>query len=143
MSGFKSFLSAVGHGFVDVFKWLGSTQGQNTIQVAEGAAVTVGTIVGGPALGVTITGVESLVNIGLRGILQMEASAAAVNAQSGTGAQKSAAVVSLLVPQATQLLKDLGVNNPSVQQAEALAEALSNGLVGILNAIPAPAAPAA
>jgi hypothetical protein len=140
MSGFKSFLSAVGHDFVAVFKWLGSTQGQQAVQVAEGTAVTVGTIVGGPALGIAITGVEGLINVGLRAVLQMEASASAVGAQSGTGAQKGAAVVALLVPQATQLLKDLGVTNPTVEQGELLAAAIADGLVGIVNKIPAPTA---
>lgn len=142
MSGFKSFLSAVGHGFVDVFKWLGSTQGQTTVTTVEGAAVAVGTAIN-PGIGASIAGVEGLVNLALKQILSMEASAAAVGAQSGTGAQKAAAVIATLSPQSSALLQSLGVKEPTADQVQSLATAISTGLVGILNAIPAPTQPAA
>ena len=138
MSGFKSFLSAVGHGFVDVFKFLGSAAGQRTIQVAEGAAVAAGTIVGGPGLGAAIAGVESLINKGIQGVLSMEASAAAVGAQSGTGAQKGAAVAASLIPQAQDLLKQLGFSNPSEEQVMNVANSVAKGIADILNSIPPP-----
>ena len=66
------------------------------------------------------------------------ASAAAVNAQGGTGAQKAVAVAARLTPQVEALLKQLGINNPTVQQVEAVANAVTNGLVGILNSLPVP-----
>lgn len=140
MSGFKSFLSAIGHGFVTVFKYLGSQQGQQTVQIAEGAAVAVGTALGGPGLGAAIAGVELLINKGITGVVQMEASAAAVGAQSGTGLQKGAAVAALLVPQAEELLKQLGFSSPTEEQIMAVANATSKGIADILNSIPPPAA---
>lgn len=135
---FKSFLSAVGHDFVAVFHWLGSPQGQATVSGAETAAVLIGSAAGGPGTGVAITGVEALINLGLKSVLSMEASAAAVNAQGGTGAQKAVAVAANLTPQVEALLKQLGIDNPTVQQVEAVANAVTNGLVGILNSLPAP-----
>ena len=135
---FKSFLSAAGHDFLAVFSWLGSKQGQTTVSGVETAAAVIGTAIN-PAVGASITGVEALINAGLQQVLQMEASAAAVSAQSGTGAQKSTAVIATLVPQAAALLESMGVSNATAEQVQALATAISNGLVSILNAIPAPA----
>lgn len=142
MSGFKSFLSAVGHDFLAVFKWLGSSHGQAAIQGGEAVANTVIGVIN-PALGVSLVAIESLVNAGLKQILSMEASAAAVGAQSGTGAQKAAAVIAVLTPQSEALLKSIGVSNPTTEQVQGVATAISNGLVTILNALPAPAQPAA
>ncbi len=137
---FKSFLSAVGHDFTAVFHWLGSPQGQAAVTAGETAAVVIGTATGGPATGVAISGVEGLINIGLKGVLNMEASAAAVGAQSGTGAQKAVAVAATLEPQVFALLQQLGIKNPTVDQVQTVANAVTNGLAGILNAIPAPVA---
>jgi hypothetical protein len=138
MAGFKSFLSAVGHGFVVALKWVASPAGQKTVQIAEGAAVAAGTAFGGPGLGAAIAGVELLINKGLKGVIGMEASAAAVNAQSGTGVQKGVAVAASLVPQATDLLNQLGFENPTEDQVMSVANAVSKGLADILNSIPAP-----
>jgi hypothetical protein len=138
-TGISTFLSAVGKDFLKVFSWLGSAQGQATVSGVEVATVAVATAVN-PALGASIGLVEGIINTGLKQILSMEASAAAVGAQAGTGAQKSAAVVATLAPQAGTLLQSLGVSAPTAAQAETLATAISDGLVAILNAIPAPAA---
>ena len=108
--------------------------------MAEGAAVAVGTAVGGPGLGAAIAAIELLINKGITGVVQMEASAAAVGAQSGTGAQKGAAVAALLVPQAEELLKQLGFSNPTEEQIMNVANATSKGIADILNSIPPPAA---
>jgi len=143
MAGFKSFLSAVGHGFQAAFGWLGSKQGQDTIQGAEVLAAGIGTAIGGPGLGAAIAGVEVLINRGLQQVISVEAGAAAVGAQSGTGAQKAAAVVAYLTPQAHDTLVALNVAEPTAEQVQTLAKAISEGLVGILNAIPAPTQPAA
>lgn len=141
MASFKSFLSAAGHDFVAVLKYLGSPAGQKTVQIAEGAAVVAGTAVGGPALGAAISAVEVLINKGLSGVLAMEASAAAVNAQSGTGLQKGTAVAAGLIPQATDLLAQLGFSNPTEEQVMAVANAVSKGVADIVNSIPAPVTP--
>lgn len=137
MAGFKSFLSAVGHDFIAVFKWLGSAQGQQTIASGEAIATTVVTAVN-PGVGAALAGIEAIVNAALKQVLSMEASAAAVAAQSGTGAQKAAAVIATLTPQAEALLKSMNVSAPTAEQVQSLASAISNGVVGILNAIPAP-----
>lgn len=139
---FKSFLSAAGADFLNVFKWLGSTQGQATVAGVETASVAVATAIN-PVLGASIGGVETLINAALKQILSMEASAAAVGAQSGTGAQKAAAVTAALVPQTGALLATLGVKSATADEAQALATAVNNGLTTILNAIPAPTTPAA
>jgi hypothetical protein len=137
---FKSFLSAAGHDFAKVFNWLGSTQGQSTVTALEGTAAVIGTAVGGPGLGAAISGVELLINSGLKQILSMEASAAAVGAQSGTGAQKTAAVSAVLAPQIHDLLVSLGVAEPTSEQVQTVATSLTTGLVAVLNALPVPAA---
>ena len=137
---FKSFLSAAGHDFVSVFNWLGSAKGQATISGVETAA-NVGVSVLNPALGASLAAVEGLFNAGLKSILGMEASAAAVGAQSGTGAQKAAAVTANLAPQAEAFLQSIGVSAPTATEVQTLATAISGGLVSILNAIPAPPAP--
>lgn len=134
---FKSFLSAAGHDFVNVFKWLGSAQGQATITSGEAIANTVVTAAN-PALGAALTGVESLINAGLKQVLSMEASAAAVGAQSGTGAQKAAAVIASLSPQAAALLQSIGISQPTAEQVQTLTTAISSGVTGILNAMSAP-----
>lgn len=137
---FKSFLSAFGHDFVSVFHWVGSAQGQKTVVALEQSAIVAGDVIAGPAAGSAIASVENLINIGLKGVLSMEASAAAVGAQNGTGAQKSVAVAAMLTPQIEALLKQLGLDNPTVQQVESVANSVTAGLAGILNTLPAPVA---
>lgn len=138
--GVKSFLSAIGHGAQGVLKYLGSDRGQKTIQVAEAAAVTIGTAVGGPGLGAGIAGIELLINKGLAGVLGMEATAAALGAQSGTGVQKGAAVAAGLEPLAEKLIKDLGYANPTISQVELITSTVAKALADIVNAVPPPAA---
>lgn len=132
---FKSFLSQVGADTEKVFNWIGSTQGQSTIAAVEGTAEVVTTAVN-PGIGLALTGIIVLVNKGLQNIVQMEASAAAVGAQAGTGPQKAAAVAASLTPQIPKLLQDIGISAPTVEQVNTVATAVTNGLVAILNAIP-------
>jgi hypothetical protein len=140
MTGFKSFLSALGHGFVAVFGYLGSAKGQAAVQGAEAIALTVGTAVGvGPA----VAGIEALINTGLKEVIKIEASAAALGVQSGTGAQKAAVVIATIAPQASDFLVSIGVANPTAEQVQTVASAISGGLVAILNSLPSPTTPAA
>jgi hypothetical protein len=137
--GVKSFLSAVGHKAEGVLKFLESERGQKDIQIAEGAAVTIGTAVGGPALGAGIAGIELLVNKGLSGVFGMEATAKLLGAQSGTGAQKGIAVAAGLEPLAEKLIKDLGYENPTVDQVERITSTVAKAMADIVNAVPPPA----
>ncbi len=139
MPGFKSFLSGFGHDFVKVFNWLGSTQGQSTIGAVEG---TVNVVVGAldPLAVPALTAIEALINKGLKKILDVEATAAAVGAQSGTGAQKAAAVAAYLSSTASDLLISLGVPQPTAEQIQTVSTAVTSGLVAVLNALPAPPA---
>ena len=141
--GFKSFLSSIGHGAVTVLKYVASPAGQKTVQVAEGAAVTIGTLAGGPGLGAGIAGIELLINKAFTGVISMEATAAALGAQSGTGVQKGAAVAAALSPQVEKLLKDLGYDNPTADQVELIADKVTQSIADIVNTIPPPAAIAA
>lgn len=142
--GFKSFLSAIGHGAEKVVKYIASPAGQKTVQVAEAAAeaaaVTVGTAVGGPGLGAGIAGIELLINKAYSGVINMEATAATLGAQSGTGVQKGVVVAAALAPQVEQLLKHLGYDNPTADQVENIADLVTKSMADIVNSIPPPAA---
>ena len=134
---FKSFLSAVGHDTKEVFSWLGSAQGQTTIAAVEGTSLAVTTAVN-PVAGATLAGVEALINVGLKEVVSIETVAVAAGQQSGTGAQKLAAVTAAVAPSVGALLQSLGVSNPTSAQTQAVATAIGNGLATILNALPAP-----
>jgi hypothetical protein len=138
--GFKSFLSAIGHGAEGVLKFLATDRGQKDIQIAEAAAVTIGTGVGGPGLGAGIAGIELLVNKGLAGVFGMEATAATLGAQSGTGVKKGIVVAAGLEPLAEQLIKDLGYENPTVDQVELITSTVAKAMADIVNSVPPPAA---
>ena len=128
---FKSFLSSVGHDFVKVFSWLGSPKGQAVIGTVE--AVTV-------AIDPALAGIEALVNTGLKSVISIESVAAAAGQQTGTGAQKSAAVVASIAPQVENFLKSIGIANPAAADVQKYATSISDALVAILNSIPAPTA---
>jgi hypothetical protein len=141
MASFKSFLSEFGKDFKAVFSWLGSPVGQATITGTETAATAIATAVN-PAAGLALAGVEALVNAALKEIISVEAVAAAAESQSGTGAQKAAAVVSAITPQVQSLLLSIGVAKPTSEQVQTVATAVNNGLVAVLNAIPSTTATA-
>ena len=138
---FKSFLSAVGHdlgvGVTDVFKFLGSAQGQQAVTGVETAAATIATLIN-PAAGAAVTEFESLINAGLQKVMAIEASASAAGMQTGTGTQKLAAVTSSIAPNVGEFLTSIGISGATEQEVQSYATALANGLVAILNAIPAP-----
>jgi hypothetical protein len=134
---FKSFLSAVGHDFVTALNWVGGAKGQSAIAGTEAVVNSVVDAIN-PAAGLALDGVEALINAGLKQVVAIEASAAALNVQSGTGAQKLATVVAALAPQAQALLVAVGVSTPTAVEVQTLTTNIANGLVAILNALPAP-----
>lgn len=133
---FKSFLDAIGNDAKAVFAFVASPKGQAEITAGEAAAVTVTAAIN-PAAGLVLSGVETLVNAGLTEVVKVEQLAASAGAQSGTGAQKAAAVAQAVTPQITSLLESLGVSAPTATQVQSVASALTTGLVGVLNALPA------
>lgn len=139
---FKSFLSSVGHdlgvGLKAVFTFLGSAQGQAAVAGVETAGATVAGLIN-PAAGAAVTGFEALFNAGLKEVLTVEASASAAGMQAGTGAQKLAAVTAAIAPNVGSFLTSIGVSSPSETEIQSYSTALANGIVAILNAIPAPA----
>lgn len=140
-NGFKNFMGHIGHAFKDVFAFLGSKQGQQTIAAVEGATNLVATAVN-PAAGAALVGIESLINAALPQAVQIETLAVAAGQATGTGTQKAAAVTAALTPQIASFLKTIGISSPTADQVQSIGSALSTAVVGVLNAIPAPAAPA-
>ncbi len=136
---FKSFLSAVGHDFVSVFKWLGSSQGQATVTATETAAAAITTAVN-PAAGAVLVGIEALINAALKQVVSIEAVSVAAAQQSGTGVQKASAVASAVAPQISSTLVSLGVANPTAAEVQNIAEIVATSLANIYNAFPAPVA---
>ena len=140
---FKSFLSAVGHdlgvGVKAVFNFLGSSQGQAAVAGTETAAATVATLIN-PAAGAAVTAFEGVFNGALKEVIAVEASASAAGLQSGTGAQKLAAVTEAIAPNVQAFLTSIGISSPTGEQVQTYSTALANGIVAILNAIPPTAA---
>lgn len=136
---FKSFLSAVGHDVLGVFSFLGSAKGQSAITGIETVATTIATVIN-PGAGAALSGIEALFNAGLKEIISIETVATAAGQQSGTGAQKAAAVISAIAPQTAAFLQSIGVSNPTAVQSQAIATTINNGIVAVLNSIPAPVA---
>ena len=128
----KSFLEDFGKDFVKVFQFLGSPSGQAVITGVEDASVALA----GPA-GPAVAAVENVINATLKQVISVEAVAAAAGQQTGTGAQKAAAVVTAIAPQVSAVLVAAGVSSPTAAQVQTLATAINNGVVSVLNAIPA------
>jgi len=135
----NSFLSAVGRDFKAVFSWLGSSKGQKTITAVEGTAAAITTAIN-PGAGEVLVGIEDLVNLGLKSVVNAETVAAAAAQQSGTGAQKAVAAAAAVAPQVQSILVNLGVTNPTASQVQAITLVVTNALTAIVNAFPTPAA---
>jgi hypothetical protein len=118
-----SFLSAIVKIPGAIFHWLASDKGQAVV----GAVETVAIGFGAPAV------VIGLINSWLNKILTIEQIAEGAGAQSGTGAQKAAAVIAAITP---ELLKDF----PGLP-AENITN-INNALVIVLNNLTVPATPA-
>lgn len=138
MAGFKSALSWIGHEAGAVFSFLASDKGQKTIATVEGAATAVVTAIN-PAAGALLAGVESVVNVALKQVVTAETLAVAASQQSGTGAQKSAAVVTSLSSEVSAVLQSLGVAQPDSAKVQSIAQIIATSLANIVNAFPAPA----
>jgi hypothetical protein len=136
---FKSFLSAVGNDAKAVFTWLGSSKGQTTITAVEAAAAGVTTEIN-PVAGAALVGIENLINLALKQVVSAETVAAAAAQQSGTGAQKSAAVIEAVSPQVSSVLTSLGVKQPAATEVQSISQTVATALATIVNAFPAPTA---
>jgi hypothetical protein len=120
-----SFLSALGKDFKSVFTWLGSAKGQAVISTGEAAVEAVV-----PAA----TGIITIANNWLTEIIKTETIAAAAGQQTGSGVQKSAAVISAVTP---EVLAFATANKLPAPDATTMQNA-TNALVAFLNAFGAP-----
>ena len=89
-----SFLSTLGADAKKLFSWIGSTKGQQTVTAVEGAGEAIADAVD-PAL----AGLNPLITSWTQEIFKAESLAAAAGVQTGSGAQKTAAVLSAITPQ--------------------------------------------
>lgn len=129
--GLKTFLSDVCKDAKKVFSFLVSKQGQKDIAGVEMAAETVTTAID-PAAGAVLTGAIDIANNGLSEIIRVESLAAAAGAQSGTGAEKSAAVISAITPSVLSYAEKNGLAAPTGTQIQDMVD----GLVKFLNSLP-------
>ena len=120
------FLSSIAKPFVSIFKFLESPRGQAIISAGEGVAISID-----PALAPLI----NLANSWMNKVVATEQIAAAAGAQSGTGTQKAAAVLTAMGPEIAKYF-------PNATSAE-IGNA-NTAIVAFLNAFsvgePAPAA---
>ena len=119
---FKSVLSVIGADAKKVFTWVASSKGQAVVAAGEAVVEDVD-----PAL----TGLINLANTYLQEIFKTEALATAAGAQSGTGLQKSAAVVTALTPSVLAYAKSAGLPAPTATEIGSA----TNGLVMFLNSL--------
>lgn len=126
-----SFLSTIGKDFKAVFSWLGSAKGQAVVTSVEGLGEAEATALGEGA--VVQAGID-LINSWLNKIITTETVAAAAAQQTGSGAQKSAAVLAAIGPELNQYF-------PGTTAAQA--QTINTALVTVLNTLGSVAAPAA
>lgn len=119
-----SFLSTIGKDFKAVFSWLGSPKGQAVIQT--GGAVA-------EALGAPVA-IVNLAESWIEKVITTETIAAAAGAQTGSGTQKAAAVMTAMQPQIAQYFP--------TATATQIASA-NTAIVAFLNAFDSPATPGA
>lgn len=119
-SGFVSFLDKVGGFFKKFFAVV--------IPVLQAEA---------PLINLIAPGAATAINLVANAVLAVENQFAAAGNQAGTGAQKSAQVISIVGPAVIQLLAQEGIvaNTSTIQN-------IINAVVAGLNAIPAPTQPA-
>jgi len=114
-----SFLSAIVKVPKAIFNFLASPKGQ----AVEAAVGTAAIALGAPAM------VVNLVESWITKILTIEQVAEGAGAQSGTGAQKAAAVIAAITPEVLKDFPDLPAQNITT---------INNALVTILNALTLP-----
>jgi hypothetical protein len=122
-----SFLGTIGKDFKAVFAFLGSAKGQQVVSGVEGLAVAGATAFGA---GAPVAAALSLINTWGTEIIKTEALAAAAGSQTGSGAQKAAAVLAAIDP-AIQFAAANGLPAPSAANATII----NNALVVALNAL--------
>lgn len=115
-----SFLSSIVKVPGAIFHWLASDNGKATVAAVETVAIGFGA----PAV------VVNLINSWLNKILTIEQIAEGAGQQSGTGAQKAAAVIAAITPELVKDFPNLPIEN--VQN-------INNALVIILNNLELPA----
>lgn len=116
MASFKTILSDIGNGLKKFFN------------VADGIAKAAE-----PIVDVAFPGIAILYNTTVTEVGNAEAAAIAAGAQSGSGAQKLAAVVAAVTPYFTQYSSQNGLPAPT----SAVITNYVNAVVASLNAIPA------
>lgn len=115
-----SFLSSIVKIPGAIFHWLASDNGKKV--VAAGEAIAIG--FGAPAI------VVNLVNSWITKIITLEQLAEGAGQQTGTGAQKAAAVIAAITPELLKDFPDLPVAN---------IQAINDALVIVLNNLTLPA----
>lgn len=126
-----SLLSTIGADFKKVFSWIGNPKTQSTITAIE----TTGEAVAA-AIDPGLAGLFPLINTWTQEIFKMEALATAAGSQTGTGAQKSAAVLSSVTPAVLAYAQQAGLSAPTAAQIATV----NTALVTVLNTLGAPAA---
>jgi|HubBroStandDraft_3_1064219.scaffolds.fasta_scaffold56843_3 hypothetical protein len=111
---FKGFLEAVGRDFKKITPWV--------------------TGVGEAAISTFLPALAPAVNATINTIVTVEQKYAALNTQTGTGAQKLQDVLNITGPLLAVMLKDAGKANDTAAVTNVI-----NELVNILNLAPAPA----
>lgn len=129
----QTFLQKLGGDVKKIFSWLGNPKVQTTI--AAGEALGEGIV---DAIDPALSGLNPIINNWTQEIFKAESLAAAAGSQNGTGAQKSALVLSSVTPQVLQFAEANGLPTPTgseLQTANSL-------LVQFLNTLGAPSTPA-
>lgn len=126
MKGFIKALEAIGKGFAKGLAW--------AVQFAVPGEKLVALLFP-PAAG-EMTILADATDLIQNAVIEVEQKYAATGVQSGTGAQKSAEVLTLVGPAVTSLLNQAGVPNAST----AYIQSLISAVVGVLNVqmLPAP-----
>jgi hypothetical protein len=125
-----SFLSSIGKDFKAVFSFLGSTKGQADVTAVEGVVETGATLAG---VGAPVTAGINLINKWLTEIVKAETLAAAAEQQTGSGATKAAAVISVITPQVLAAFP--GTTSTAIAE-------INTSLVAALNQLGSTAVPA-
>ncbi len=131
------WLSTIGRDARKVFAWLGSAQGQKTVQTTE-AVVETGVALADPPVAPEIDAGIALFNDWAKQALQIETVATAAGQVSGTGAQKAASVIQSMEPFVQQYASKYGAPAPTQAQLAAL----NNAAVAFLDNLPVATPPA-
>jgi len=126
-----SFLSTIGADFKKVFAFIGNPKVQSTITTVEVAGESVA-----DALDPALAGLNPLISSWTQEVFKAEALAAAASQQTGSGALKTAAVVSVMGPQLLAFAEQNKLSAPTAADISVI----NNAVVTILNTLGSPAA---